>query len=56
MNTNFFGAIRVIKAVLPFMRVQESGTIVTMSGAFGLSSAPACAIYNASKLALEGSV
>lgn len=54
MNTNFFGALRVLKGALPFLRTQNSGTIVTMSSVFGYSPYPAAGMYTASKHALEG--
>jgi NAD(P)-dependent dehydrogenase (short-subunit alcohol dehydrogenase family) len=53
-ETNFFGMIRVTNAVLPIMRQQHSGKIITMSSAGGLAGIPFRALYVASKFALEG--
>ncbi len=55
MDTNFFGAARVIKEVLPGMRERGSGRIINMSSAVGwLTPAPFMGFYAASKMALEG--
>lgn len=54
MDTNFCGAVRVTNAVLPAMRAQRSGTVISISSLAGLISPPAQAFYAASKHALEG--
>lgn len=53
-ETNVFGPIRVIQAVLPFMRNQKNGIIVNISSISGLVGIPSESIYCGTKFALEG--
>ncbi|WP_274475810.1 SDR family oxidoreductase [Mangrovimonas aestuarii] len=52
-ETNFFGPINVIKAVLPQMRKQKSGLIINVTSIAGYMGLPYRGIYSASKGALE---
>jgi len=54
METNFFGPLNVTRAVLPVMRKQRSGQVITVTSAAGLMGQEFCAAYAASKFALEG--
>lgn len=52
-ETNFFGPIEVMKAVLPQMRAQKSGLIINVTSIAGYMGLPYRSIYSASKGALE---
>lgn len=52
-DTNFFGPINVIKAVLPQMRAQQSGLIINITSIAGYMGLPYRGVYSASKGALE---
>mgnify|MGYP000043862119 CR=1 FL=1 len=52
-DTNFFGAIDMMKAVLPTMRVQKSGLIVNVTSIAGYMGLPFRGVYSATKGALE---
>jgi NAD(P)-dependent dehydrogenase (short-subunit alcohol dehydrogenase family) len=53
METNFWGAIRTIRAVLPAMRAQGEGRIVNVTSVAALIPASYNAFYSASKVALD---
>jgi len=54
LETNFFGNVAMTKAVLPVMRSQKSGHIITVTSVAGLLGQPLLSAYSASKHALEG--
>jgi len=53
-NTNFFGVIRMTRAVLPQMRARGSGRIINIGSVLGFLPMPYGALYAATKHALEG--
>jgi NAD(P)-dependent dehydrogenase (short-subunit alcohol dehydrogenase family) len=53
-ETNFWGCVRVVNAVLPQMRGRGRGRIVLLSSIGGVIGIPFQALYSASKFALEG--
>jgi NAD(P)-dependent dehydrogenase (short-subunit alcohol dehydrogenase family) len=53
-EANFFGAVNMIKAVLPSMRARRSGHIVNVTSVGGFIGNPASGYYAATKFALEG--
>ena len=53
-ETNFFGAVRVMQAVIPKMRKQGGGIIVNITSVGGRITFPLNSPYHATKFALEG--
>jgi NAD(P)-dependent dehydrogenase (short-subunit alcohol dehydrogenase family) len=53
-ETNFFGAVRVMQAVIPMMRKQGEGIIVNVTSVGGRITFPLNSPYHATKFALEG--
>jgi len=53
-NVNVFGAVAMIKAVLPSMRVRRTGHIINITSMAGLLGLPGVSYYCGSKFALEG--
>lgn len=54
METNFFGSLWVVQAILPVFRKQKNGHIIQISSFLGLTTLPMLGLYNASKFAVEG--
>src|SRR3954470_24995560 len=54
VETNLFGPLNVTRAVLPVLRAQRSGLVVTLSSTAGMIGAAFNSAYAASKFALEG--
>lgn len=53
-DVNFFGVVRMTKAVLPYMRERGEGRIINVSSVLGFVPVPFGALYAASKHAIEG--
>ena len=53
-EVNFFGAVALLRLVLPGMRSRRRGTIVNVSSMDGIASLPVNGYYSSSKFALEG--
>lgn len=54
LQTNFFGVVNVMRAVLPVMREQRAGRIFNISSVAGVIGLKHCAAYGAAKFAVEG--
>jgi short-subunit dehydrogenase len=54
LETNFFGVVRMVNAVLPGMRAAGTGKIINISSLAGSTAIPYSAFYSASKFAVEG--
>jgi NAD(P)-dependent dehydrogenase (short-subunit alcohol dehydrogenase family) len=54
LETNFWGVVRMVNAVLPAMRKAGAGKIITIGSLAGITAIPFGAFYTASKFALEG--
>ncbi len=54
METNFFGALELTRALLPTFREQRNGRIILLSSSSGLAGEPFNSAYCASKFAIEG--
>jgi NAD(P)-dependent dehydrogenase (short-subunit alcohol dehydrogenase family) len=53
-ETNFFGMIRMIRAVVPHMRRQQAGRIINIGSVLGFLPMPYMALYSATKHAVAG--
>ena len=54
IDTNLFGPMNVTRAVLPVMRKQRAGHVITLSSSAGLIGQEFCVAYAASKFGVEG--
>ena len=54
LETNFFGAVRMVNAVLPAMRKAGAGRIINIGSLAGITAIPFSAFYTASKFAIDG--
>jgi NAD(P)-dependent dehydrogenase (short-subunit alcohol dehydrogenase family) len=54
IDTNLLGPVNVTRAVLPIMRTQRSGLVITISSTAGVTGQEFVSAYSASKFALEG--
>jgi NAD(P)-dependent dehydrogenase (short-subunit alcohol dehydrogenase family) len=54
METNFFGPLRAMKAIIPSMREEKSGVIVNVTSAEFWEPHAGASVYSASKFAFEG--
>ena len=54
MDVNFFGAVNISQAVLPYMRKERSGSIIFVSSLMAVFAIPFQAFYSASKFAVNG--
>ncbi len=52
-ETNFFGTLRVMRAVLPIFREQKSGHFINMSAIAGFENHPGFSVYGGAKAALD---
>ena len=53
-DTNVFGVLNVVRAVVPYLRKQHSGHIINFSSLFGYGAIPVYALYGSTKFAIEG--
>ena len=53
-EVNYFGTVRLTKAVIPHMKAKENGHIINMSSVGGVVGFPGASIYSSSKFAVEG--
>lgn len=53
-ETNTFGVMAMVQAVLPQFRVRRSGVVVNVTSSSTLTAMPLAAMYTASKMAIEG--
>jgi len=54
LETNFFGAVRMVNPVLPAMRKSGAGKIINIGSLAGITAIPFSAFYTASKFAIDG--
>lgn len=55
-EVNFWGLVHMTQAVLPIMRKQKTGTIISISSIYGLLGNPSVSFYSATKFAVEGAM
>jgi NAD(P)-dependent dehydrogenase (short-subunit alcohol dehydrogenase family) len=54
VETNFFGTVNVTRAILPVLRTQRRGLIITISSTGGIAGQAFVSAYSAAKFAVEG--